>query len=495
MKRNHDAVSAVIAVILMVALTVAIAASIYAYIAGFGLDEEFVTMSFIPSKGEKLLVVVGPNRERDWNDLAFEIDEIDLTINAGHDGEISAGQSIDIAELICAEGKTIETKTFHVTAVDTKSNQVLGVYTFNTPDCTSTPPPPPPENPYKDWSHRREITIYDSMIDADLEDFPILVHATTGINADQNDGSDILFVADDEETQLSHEIERYNALTGELIAWVKIPFLSSTENTTIYLYYGNKNCENQQDIEGTWHSSYHMVHHLHNDGTEEITDATSYNSDVTTIGGDPMYRQGKVGDGMQFDGVNEYLEIPDTGNSLDFLVANSYTWSAWVQGNKLGEEMGFLSKDSASVGKQYGGFNLLLLGPMTSDLDTLIASPDGTGSFKYSTVVETNINTKTWSYITIAYDGSDNWLVYKDGEYVDTVNFPVEDDTMCSYYIGAAVDPTQPVQTPDAFLQGMMDEVRLAFRQQTPEWISASFATMGTPNAFLHIGPEEPVEE
>ena len=41
--------------------------------------------------------------------------------------------------------------------------------------------------------------------------------------------------------QLSHEIEAYDDTTGGeiFVAWVKIPVLSATNPTDIYMYYGN----------------------------------------------------------------------------------------------------------------------------------------------------------------------------------------------------------------------------------------------------------------
>ena len=39
--------------------------------------------------------------------------------------------------------------------------------------------------------------------------------------------------------QLDHEIESYNATNGTLVAWVRIPSLNPSGDTTIYMYYGN----------------------------------------------------------------------------------------------------------------------------------------------------------------------------------------------------------------------------------------------------------------
>ncbi|PIR86615.1 MAG: hypothetical protein COU11_04840, partial [Candidatus Harrisonbacteria bacterium CG10_big_fil_rev_8_21_14_0_10_49_15] len=40
-----------------------------------------------------------------------------------------------------------------------------------------------------------------------------------------------------------HELESFE---GELIAWVQMPHLSEKEDTTLYVYYGNPEAENQQ---------------------------------------------------------------------------------------------------------------------------------------------------------------------------------------------------------------------------------------------------------
>ena len=53
----------------------------------------------------------------------------------------------------------------------------------------------------------------------------------------KSDGTDILFTAADGLTKLNHEIETYNAATGQLSAWVQIPTLSAPADTVIYVYY------------------------------------------------------------------------------------------------------------------------------------------------------------------------------------------------------------------------------------------------------------------
>ncbi|MCP4231108.1 MAG: DUF2341 domain-containing protein, partial [bacterium] len=112
------------------------------------------------------------------------------------------------------------------------------------------------------WSYRKAIVINSDYVTGDLTDFPALISLTdTGLGAHaQEDGDDIVFI-DDEGKKLSHEIESFATTTGVLVAWVKIPSLSSTEDTVMNMYYGNANIGNQETPENVWDDNYGMVHH------------------------------------------------------------------------------------------------------------------------------------------------------------------------------------------------------------------------------------------
>ena len=66
----------------------------------------------------------------------------------------------------------------------------------------------------------------------DITDSDLAAHA-------QSTGNDILFTSSDGVTKLAHEIEIYTSATGRLTAWVKVPTLSTSADTVIYMYYGN----------------------------------------------------------------------------------------------------------------------------------------------------------------------------------------------------------------------------------------------------------------
>ena len=55
------------------------------------------------------------------------------------------------------------------------------------------------------------------------------------------------------------------------IVWVKVPEISSTDTTIIYMYYGNPNATDNQDTENVWDSNYMGVWHLKETVTDEAT--------------------------------------------------------------------------------------------------------------------------------------------------------------------------------------------------------------------------------
>jgi MSHA biogenesis protein MshQ len=83
---------------------------------------------------------------------------------------------------------------------------------------------------------------------SDLVDFVVLINLTDADLAAKGQvyGDDIVFV-DSDGQKLDHEIEYYNGTSGTLVAWVRIPSLSSTVDTTIYMYYGNADAFNQEN--------------------------------------------------------------------------------------------------------------------------------------------------------------------------------------------------------------------------------------------------------
>jgi hypothetical protein len=110
-------------------------------------------------------------------------------------------------------------------------------------NCPSTVPP------IAEFSCSIPLTIDSSKVSgtSDLTDFPVLISLTnTSLKTTGNcgyvqnsNGYDIIFSDATQTTRLDHEIEKYDSAAGELVAWVRVPTLSATSDTTIYLHYGH----------------------------------------------------------------------------------------------------------------------------------------------------------------------------------------------------------------------------------------------------------------
>ncbi|MDP2323302.1 MAG: DUF2341 domain-containing protein, partial [Gammaproteobacteria bacterium] len=119
------------------------------------------------------------------------------------------------------------------------------------------------------WAYRKEITIDHTQVAANQNDFAVLVNL--GADADVQahalaNGNDIVFTAADGVTKLNAQIEKYSSVNGELVAWVRVPSLSSVTDTRLFLYYGDPAASNQQNAAGVWDAHTTAVYHLNESG-------------------------------------------------------------------------------------------------------------------------------------------------------------------------------------------------------------------------------------
>ncbi|MFX1455875.1 MAG: DUF2341 domain-containing protein, partial [Promethearchaeota archaeon] len=119
--------------------------------------------------------------------------------------------------------------------------------------------------------------------------FPFLVSLLdTDLRFDvQNDGDDIAFSMEGQ--WLDHQIElfdqTYNSTHAQLIAWVRIPFLSTAIDTEITMHYGNSTMSSRQNPTGVWVDYKGVWHFNEPSGTGNyIKDSTSNNYDGTPYG-------------------------------------------------------------------------------------------------------------------------------------------------------------------------------------------------------------------
>ncbi|MEK7129903.1 MAG: DUF2341 domain-containing protein, partial [Patescibacteria group bacterium] len=197
------------------------------------------------------------------------------------------------------------------------------------------------------YTYRRLIDITDAQVSSGPHtNFPIVVSSTiadlkttaNGGDVTDAEGDDIIFTASDGTTQLAHEVEKYTATTGELVAWVRVPSLATTSQ--IYMYYGNSSVTTFQGnvtsngVTGVWDSNYKAAWHLKETGSPPATwaDSTSNARTLTTFNNPIAQASGKIGNSMEVDTTDN--DGADASDQVDFDVA-PFTISAWIRPTEL----------------------------------------------------------------------------------------------------------------------------------------------------------------
>jgi len=130
---GEEAVSAVIGVILMVAITVAIAATVYVYVSGMmgGAAEKAPTITFTKDESLNTLTVVQADSGIAWSDLNMTASDGNSTVNYwyahGQTGDVTAGDTIDFDTHGIWEDITIR-------FAYTPTNALIGTYKLNSVD-------------------------------------------------------------------------------------------------------------------------------------------------------------------------------------------------------------------------------------------------------------------------------------------------------------------------------------------------------------------------
>ena len=129
-----------------------------------------------------------------------------------------------------------------------------------------------------------------------------------------------------------------------------------------------------------------------------------------------FYTAGKIGQGLQFDGVDD--EIPfDSVTAFDFSTANRFTISAWVKpdGNNAGDIV--LSRGSVFTSPDYVVYHL---GISNTNLTRYQASiSDGTNQLMLNSPID-SVVVNQWQHLSLVWDGT-TLVLYKDGVSVGSV--------------------------------------------------------------------------
>ncbi|TLY20283.1 MAG: DUF2341 domain-containing protein [Nitrospirae bacterium] len=277
-----------------------------------------------------------------------------------------------------------------------------------------------------------------------------------------------------EDCTLDHEIEKYVATSGELVAWVRIPVLntiSASSNTKIYIYYGDSGVSaSTENAAGVWNSSvFKGVWHL-KETSGTVSDSTT-NANTGTNNGATLGVAGKMGNATDFNGSTNYINVPYAA-SLD--APGAITLEAWMR------------KDAASPGQSYAtiinklsgsnpGYALDFDSPGTSfGVETYNGSIDtywGPGQF----------DEVTWHHVVGVWSPKVGAVPGVYSIYIDGVEYPKASGS-ANTSIGTWNQPLNiGGRAGSQGFNGALDEVRVSSVARDQHWIKTEFNNMGGP--------------
>ena len=293
------------------------------------------------------------------------------------------------------------------------------------------------------WTDRMPITINHGKVagTTNLTNFPVLVSLTNanlatvanGGSVANSNGNDILFTASDGLTKLNHQIESYNAATGQLIAWVQVPTVSPTGDAVIYIYYANPAATNQQNPTGVWDSNFQQVLHLDESSGTTLFDSTTYGnngSKVSPTSPTPT-ASGEIGGAQSFNGTSDYAVLPPSmTNGLTMFSVSFWAQTTDTVGN------GTYWNQPQFVGDASNGSNSGDFGIVTNNGDLGMWSGLNSGGDN-ALVTSDLISDNNWHHISAVNNGSVIWL-YLDGQYTGQFLSSGEGLDSLGWYLGAA---------------------------------------------------------
>ena len=339
------------------------------------------------------------------------------------------------------------------------------------------------------YLYRQAITISSDTTDADLTNFPVLIQITNANNAvfanAMASGNDIVFTASDGATKLAHERERFVPTGGseELDAWVKIPSLSSTVDTTIYMYYGHSTAADQQDATNVWDSDYVGVWHMSEDVDAQLDinyDSTSSGSDMTRYDGGTGGNgdiAGQIGRADGFDGIDDQV-----ANATATVKPDTFTISGWFKVDN--EDANFplvgwrpyTSTQYPAAYVRFGSSAMLWM---------------GSSNYRYFSLGGTPVTNGNWYHIAFTVPGANQTDITSSAAYLDGSALSSWSTKSTSVQTTKSTCRLGNCRVSDGWADGGLDEVRLSKTVRSADWIKAEYETAKNPDSLLAVGDEE----
>ena len=368
------------------------------------------------------------------------------------------------------------------------------------------------------FSYYKSITLESDQVEgsSDLINFPILINLSGDAdlkNRVQNsDGWDIAFFADDQSTQLNHEIELFDDSTGQLVAWVNITTLDYDEDTTIYMYYGDADISaTSENIADTWNSDYEGVWHMHDYTTSQIHDSTIHAKHGTkNASNHPIQVSTNIGYGQDFDGIGDFINVTDTLQSYTFHNDHLFTAEIYLKYEYGGSTKRIMGTSGASAEQGWSAMYSVAANKEGCPFLFGITEDNSAGGDPEYAVYNylCNITASEWNgynyfgWYGVVNGGSNCYAILNGvprttcgsagdctSPHAGSDTFDA-DDNEYTFKIGSTGSKT------DSLFNGTIDEIRLSTISRSNDWLITTYntinnATNGSVNCFFTLGVQQ----
>jgi hypothetical protein len=324
---------------------------------------------------------------------------------------------------------------------------------------------------------RKESDVVAGFFDGVIDDVAIWDRALTDeeVLGLYTGGQDLRFSSDEAgTTELAHEVVNWDIVNSESEVWVKIPTLSYTADTYIYVWYNNATAEllARDDTYGSdnvWNSNFKFVSH-----GGGVTDSTSYAITPTVSGATDSV--GKIGAAKDFDGADDYISLGSPAH-LDNLAQGALTMSVWINPDSTGEggTARILDKRNASPGTDTGDGFLWYINATNRVVFQIVGGGAG------SAFGANDMLSAGWNHVVATVDGTTGEVrLFANGaevSYASQASGLGGTDASGQLTIGNNGVTTRT-------FEGDIDEVRIQTTEVTDGWIATEYANQNSPATF-----------
>ncbi len=393
-----------------------------------------------------------------------------LTENAG--GRFTINSSTGVVTVLDGTLLNYEANTSHVikvraTAGSHKTEQTFTITLTNVAETVV--------NVYGNYLYRKKLTLnstnYVSGSTA-LTNFPVLLEIIdsdlikTGAASDKLKSSvanDIAFTdsadVQNTATELSYQLESYDAATGTIKVWVRIPSLSKSANKVLYFYFGSTNPPSHAADSTTWAADYKAVFHFNestydNSSSDGVKDGSGANHAKLTSSANNQIG-GKIGNAYSFNGSDQKIITTNT-----ITTPTNFTMSAWIKPSTLNLDQKIITNQGTD-GK---GLKLGLYSNNIPEVEFYAGFP----FLNRNVGGGTTLNTSNWYYVQGIFDGS-NLTTYVNGVLDRTLSGVSIEAVGSTLKIGVESSGTSN------YFNGIIDEVRLSNVAKSADWIKTEY--------------------